>query len=90
MHSYIAYINAAKQKGIIKRSRKRTNIFQFHHLVNPKLLLPPSRPRSLSLLLFDGEPGFLLDPETTRAVPFAAGLFVLDLFGSLSSLRSIV
>jgi hypothetical protein len=66
--------------------------FQLLHLVDPKLLLlPPSRPRSLSLLLLDGEPMFLLDPEITRAVPFAAGLFVVpDLFGSLSSLRSMV
>jgi hypothetical protein len=74
----------------MKRFRKRTYFSQLLHLADPKLLLPPSRPRSLSLLLFDGEPAFLLDPETTRAVPFAAGLLVLDLFGSLSSLRSIV
>lgn len=72
------------------KSQERTLIFRLLHLVDPRLLLPPSRPRSLSLLLFEGEPGFLLDPEATRAVPFAAGLLVPDLFGSLSSLRSMV
>ena len=68
------------------KSQERTYTFpDSFHLVDPRLLLPPSRPRSLSLLLFEGEPGVLLDPEATRAVPFAAGLFVPDLFGSLSS-----
>jgi hypothetical protein len=64
--------------------------FVSHYLAEPVLLLPPSRPRSLSLLLFNGDPAFLLDPETTRAVPFVAGLFVPDLLESLSSLTSIV
>lgn len=75
------------------------------HLAVPLLfLLAP--PLSLSFLLFAGEPAVLLEldavagepifllelePETTRAVPLAAGLLPLAAsLVSLSSLRSVL